>query len=342
MKVAAACPGDFHMGFDSLVRGEGRWWLLVLRALHRIAGHDVYIIGQHNHQYFDEESGIQFLNLKDPNVFGEFDIVFSMDAWANTGVDENWITPHLNVIKTKQKVYAPFFNNDQANKQCTIPVVYPYYYDRGTCIPICPGTMSDLKSEKNNFGFKNVVWFSKNSHENPEYLLASFTNAVNYVMDKEGALVVVDGHVLVDKDYPNKMQIIYLLNQANTPQKRNVILLNEWLKYSQMRKILKSSAFITGIHHPVANPMSLDIVFDGGIVVQFENQRFCAPYNNLIEPFDYISFKKTSIEDISKIYKKMFYNEENYMSHRNRLIDMANLYTEEAMAIQFELFIKNL
>jgi hypothetical protein len=336
MRIAAACPGDFHEGFDSLVRGEGRWWLLVLRAVKKYLGHDVFIIGQHNKEYYDEESGIYFLNLKNMKNHGEFDVVFSMDAWPDTGVDTNWISPDLNAIKTKQRVFAPFFNNDQANKHCTIPTVYPYYYDEGTCLPICPGSQIDLTQSENNFGKKNVVWFSKNSHENPEYLLSSFTNAIEYVETMKGALVVVDGGVLVEREYPDKQHIIKLLDNYS-----KVLLLKQWIPYSQMRRLLKVSAFITGIHHPVANPMSLDIVFDGGLTIQFENQRYCAPYNKL-ESVKYISQDKTESEDIRALYETVIYNKDGYEEQRKALISIANLYTEEVLIECFQKFVLSL
>jgi len=243
-------------------------------------------------------------------------------------------------INSVHKVYAPYFGSND-HKNCKVAVVYPYYYrevdnTKTFCLPYPAKSVKDLN--KNNFRERNAVWFSKNSHENPDYLLLSLEYAINHVKKCGGRLIIIDGHRLVENEYKGSKEVKTLLRFE-----KNSIWWNyrrEWLSYDKMQMILSKSKFITGIHHPVCSPMTSEIPFYGGIPILFQNQYELPPYNKQ-GGMCYIEFDnlKESVQNCYDIlddydeYTKMLdacktcaanYSDENFLSEFNKFIIKLN------------------
>ena len=339
MKVAFTGPGDFNLGMNSLCRGEGRYLLNMARFLSMNFKNEICILGQNNSVYRDKKYKIYFFNIHKfiENQQTEFDIVFSMgDPFEGIGLEENWMTPLVSKIKAKNRVFMSFFGSTN-HYNCTIPVIYPMYYrevdnKKTFCLPIPFGSKDELN--KNNFNQKNAIWFSKNSHENPDYLVASLIMAVNQVKKSGGRLVIIDGHKLIENDYKGSEIVKSFLNREKnsvwwSPDKN-------WLPYNKMRFALSKSKFITGIHHPVCNPMSIEIVFHGGIPILFENQWELPPYSGINIP--YIHFNSS---DLSIVEVYSYLNDENkYTEFLNKCKIVAEKYTDEAFLEEWNKFLE--
>jgi hypothetical protein len=157
-------------------------------------------------------------------------------------------------VKAKHKVFAPFFDSDDDFKT-TINIIYPYYYSRVDnektfALPIPFGSKDSLN--KNNFDEKNAVWFSKNSHENPEYLLESLQYGLTHVFKNDGKLVMVDGAKLATLDYPDSDQVKLQMETF----KDNIWYTKDssWIPYDKMQYTFSKSKFTCGIHHPIVPP----------------------------------------------------------------------------------------
>ena len=345
LRVAVAGPGDFHLGINSRCRGEMRWWINGLKVLSKDPQNEVAIIGQCNKTYKDNEYRIYFLNI-DEVISGhssvEFDVLFSMDPYKNIGLPENWMSDKVSKIKTKKRVFAPFFGSTQ-HYACTIPVVYPYYYQeinniQTFCVPACFGTKEQLY-KKSNFNEPNIVWFSKNSHENPDFLLASFKAALDFVIKKNGKLIIIDGKKLTYKEYKDHEEIKGLMKQY-----KDRIWYTEdeqWLPYNKMKYVLNKSKFITGIHHPVCNPMQLDVVFDGGLPIVFENQISLPPFDSVKNGVYYVPYGREQEDYIKEIYNK-YEDEGEFNAQLGIFRNAAEEYTDEVFLKKFYEFVEKI
>lgn len=300
MRIAFSSPGDFNYGYDSLVRGEGKYCQAIARVLAKNPNNEVCILGQGNKTYKDEKYNTYYLNIYNPPET-EFDIFFSIgDPFFDIGIEPNWMTEHVSKIKTKKRVFMSFFGSD-SHKNCNIPVVYPYYYkevdNKHTfCLPICLNSQNELN--KNNYDKNNGVWTTKNSHENPEYLYQSFKHCSEYINNKNGKFIIIDFLCLVDREYKNSDKVKKIISD----NKSIYWWQKEWLPYSKMEYIMSKSKFITGIHHPIVGPSQLQIVFNGGVPIIFENQKNLPPYDKVNIP--YIRFESYQ-QDLDEIYSKL-------------------------------------
>jgi len=333
MRIGFAGPGDFVLGFDSLCRGEGRYLLLLARALSKDPKNEVMIFGQNNPTYQDNKYRIYFMDVrKAEHVTTELNVLFSMgDPFEGCGLESNWITPYVSKIKTKKRIFMSFFGSDN-HLASTIPVVYPYYCRevdnvKRFCIPICFGSENDLN--KNNFGLANAVWTTKNAHENPDYLYQSLSYALDYVMCRKGKLIMVDGHKLLENEYKDSDKVKDLMKQC----KDNIWYQKEWLPYNKMQYVMSKSAFITGVHHPIVGPSQIDIVQNGGIPIIFQNQKELPPYDKTNIPN--IEFQFVD-EAFSHIYTNILKNKDFYTTMLNVCKTViAEYYTEEVALREF-------
>ena len=337
LKIMMAGPGDMYLGINSRVKGEMRWWLNIAKILSKDINYEIGILGQANKVYRDKDHRIYFFNIYDfvKNQQTELDILFTMDIPKDCGIEENWMSETISKIKTKHIVYAPFFGSLDHQK-CILKTVYPYFYretdnKKTFCLPIPFGSTTELN--RNNFNKKNAIWFSKNSHENPDYLLLSLKYAINTVKKSNGHLIIIDGHKLMEETYKDSNEVKELLRENKkyvwwNPEK-------EWLSYDKMKKALDSSKFITGIHHPVCNPMSIEIVFHGGIPIIFQNQKELPPYDKAHIPF--IDFNLLNFEEVyyyleDPNYYESFleackctavnYSDENFLREWNKFLEI--------------------
>jgi len=346
IKLGFVGPGDFSNGWDSLVRGEGRWLMSIIKSLKDDPNYDTTLIVQDHgdlYNYNDSFLGTKFRSIKSV-LNGElnFDILFSMDVYEDEIADfhKSNMSKWVSKIKTKQRVWAPFFSSKQ-HLESKYPVVYPYFYKEADLkklftLPIALGTIKDLSSKKiNNFNKKNAVWFSKNSHENPEFLFESLQNCLDHLNKIDGFLVMVDGKWLHTKEYKDKEKVVSLLDKNKT----RVCLLDKWIPYSKMKSILDKSQFICGIHHPIVNPMQLDIVFSGGIPIIFNNQKELPPFNDTQLP--YIDGKNTE-DGFYNMYHRILVDETSYNLVYYTLVQRSFLYTEEECKENLEFFIEKL
>ena len=71
LKIMIAGPGDMHLGINSRVRGEMRWWLNIAKILSKDINYEIGILGQANKVYRDkkgysDKARSLVFNLKDP------------------------------------------------------------------------------------------------------------------------------------------------------------------------------------------------------------------------------------------------------------------------------------
>ncbi len=336
-KIGISSPGDFHLGWNSLIRGEGRYVLTLAKALAKSPYNEIAILGQGNKVYHDSSINVYFLNIFN-NIETEFDLFFSMgDAPTESGLETNWMVEHIDKIKAKRKIFMSFFDSDD-HKKSNIPVVYPYYYSRVDnektfCLPICLGSENDLN--ENNFNQHNIVWTTKNSHENPEYLYLSLFYAIEYVKKHDSKIVMIDGHKLLDNDYKDSDRVKELINENKT----YIWWQKEWLPYNKMDYAMSKSKIITGIHHPIVGPSQLQIVFKGGVPLIFQNQKELPPYDKIMIP--HVIFGKEE-DSIQRCY--------NYLEDEERFNnwlttcknEIKDKYTEEVFLKEFDKFLEKI
>lgn len=339
LSIGITGPGDLHYGQQSLVRGEMRWWLNASLVLSKNKDYDITIIGQNNRCY--TEDNIKYINVDVAIQQSKpFDILFSMDIFENCGLEENWMSSKVSKIKAKQRVFAPFFGSYDHQKS-TIPVVYPFFYRevdnvKTFCLPTPFGTLSTLLADKNNFNQKNAIWFSKNSHENPEYLLKSLQYSLEAIKNYGGKLVIIDGHKLIENNnYTDAKEVKELLIKNKdfvwwNPKK-------EWLPYNKIKFALSKSKFITGIHHPVCSPMQVESIFYGAIPIIFENQKELPPFDNANIP--YIKFDSIH-KSFDTVYNNILCNISEYSNMLNECRKIATLYSDESFIGHFDHFLQ--
>jgi hypothetical protein len=344
VKIGIVGPGDFSNGWNSLVRGEGRWLMSILKSIKGDPEYDTTLISQDHgerYNYNDEGLGTKIRSIKAVlNAEMSFDILFSMDAFEEdySGFHKTNMSHWISKIKTKQRIWTPFFSSME-HYNSKYPVVYPYYYKETDdkklfTIPIALGTCSELNKAP-NFNKKNAVWFSKNSHENPIYLYKSLKYSLEYINELGGNLVVVDGKWLMSHEYQDHTLVKNLI----TTYSNNIKLLDQWLPYDKMKYVLDRCKFICGIHHPIVNPMQLDIVFSGGIPIIFSNQASLPPFNDT-----HILFidEKNVDNGLDMIYNKVLKNENSYNLLYYDLCNRAFQYTEETCKEEFVTFINKI
>jgi len=186
---------------------------------------------------------------------------------------------------------------------------------------------------KNNFNQKNAIWFSKNSHENPEYLYSSLIMAINTVKNSNGRLVMIDGHKLMENEYKDSDKVkSFLIENKNyiwwSPDK-------QWIPYDKMQFALSKSKFITGIHHPVCSPIQVEAPFYGAIPIIFQNQWELPPYSGLNIP--YISFNNPDLSSLDT-YSYLL-EEKKYTEVLDKCKSVAEKYTDESFLEEWNKFL---
>jgi hypothetical protein len=263
-----------------------------------------------------------------------------MDPFINSGITENWISDRVSRIKTKHRIFAPFFGSLD-HKDCIYPVVYPFYYSQidtngnSTCLPFSVGSSKTLETLNGNYGYKNLLWTSKNSHENPRYLYISLKKALEYVKKYNGRLFMIDGHTLLENEYYMHTEVKELLEEFKdfiwfNPKK-------QWIPYTDVQRILKTCAAVVGIHHPICNPLQVESVYYGLFPIIFENQYQLPPYSSL-DGFSYIKFDCPE-ESLNYMYDVILNDEIEYKKMYSLAKDkLAINYSKEVFIKQFKDF----
>lgn len=285
MDIYIVTPGHFYEGFNSRVRGEGRWLVHMAGVLVN-QGHNVRILSTDPvRSYVDK--GVVFSSIYNSHK-PDCDVMFSMDAWEDVPhLHKTKWSSMLNRFNPKRRVQALFFPTS-SEVYDYIPVIHPWKYEQvrngmGHCLPII--THEEVSAP--GFDRHRIHWFSKHSDENPEYILGVMRALDTLVFEYGARPLFVDGVYIESQSYRNYDP----QKEAETKRLfRQIVVggpaqsLGNWAPYDFVRDWMASSKLMVGIHHPVAAPSMSEIAALGGFPVLFENQTSCAPYDTIDLP----------------------------------------------------------
>ncbi len=294
MKIYISCPGHFFegLGFNSRIRGEGRWLVHMAGVLTKL-GHTVTIFSNDPVKPYTDRGVIfsSIFNLADHDPV--CDVLFAMDAFPDLPYvhKSGTISPLLPKFEADKRVWAGYFplGGEQEEVYDIIPTIHPWNYAQcregnGIFLPII------IYDELQPPGFDKTRfhWYSKNAHEEPQYILGVMQALHTLVTQHGAAGSFVDGvHIGSQpyrKEYPEfKEQHVKTLFRDIVG--RGSESFSSWAPYDYVQALLKRSKLLVGVHHPVAAPSMAEIAAYGGVPIIFENQKQCAPYDQADIPF---------------------------------------------------------
>lgn len=313
MKIYISSPGQFYAGFNSKLRGEGRWLI-----------HLAYILTQQNHQVIIfsndpvhpyQQNGIFFDSIHNPLSNPDCDLLIAMEAFLDLPeVHKTPISTLLERFQPKKRIWASFFpiGNYDSPIYDIMPVIHPWNYDqcrngRAICIPIVTHT----QTRPPDFTKTHFHWYSKNAHETPQYLAGVMQGLFELVTKYGASGSFIDGWQISNqsyRDYPqNKEDLTKIL--FNEIINRGSISFSHWVPYDYAQYLLAKSKLLVGIHHPIAAPSMAEIAAYGGFPVIWENQHKCPPYDLVDIP---IVSDSASDEEIRDFLVEIWTNEKLY------------------------------
>lgn len=313
MRVYISSPGQFFQGFNSRLRGEGRWLLHLAGALAE-NGHEVTIFSNDPVRPY-KDKGVIFSSIH--NFQGHdlnCDILVAMDSFSDLpGTHKTNITPVLDNFRASKRVWAGFFpvGGDQEQIYSYIPTIHPWNYKpcregRATWLPI----ITHLDFQSPGFGRNRFHWYSKNAHEEPKYIMGVMSALYDLAMEKGAVGSFVDGVQIGSqkyrKDYPqNKEDLVKILFKEVVAKGSESF--SHWAPYDYVQQLMFRSKMLVGVHHPVAAPSMAEIVAHGGFPLQFKNQKDCPPYDQVDIPF---VKEDASDEEVKEFILEAWNNEE--------------------------------
>ena len=286
MKIYIVTPGHFYQGFNSRVRGEGRW-LVHMAGVLVSQGHQVYIISTDRIRTY-QDRGVWFTSIYDDND-PDCDLMISMDAWEDVPhLSKTRWSPMLNAYNPKKRVQALFFPTaDEVYDY--IPVIHPWNYEQvrkglGHFIPV----ITHETCKPPGFDRNCLYWFSKRPNENPDYLLGVISAARELIVDGGSEALFVDGIYIHQGQYRNwdsqkeaatKALYVEILGTGRVDS------LGYWAPYNYVRDVMSKTKMMIGIHHPVVAPSMAESAVSGAFPVLFENQVSAPPYDTIDIPY---------------------------------------------------------
>lgn len=298
MKIYIVSSGHFYEGFNSRLRGEGRWLVHLAEAL-VVQGHQVRIISTDRIRTY-RDRGVLFSSIYeggDPNC----DLMVSMFPWEDVPrVKKNQWSATLNNYNPRKRVLALFFPTE-IEVYGHLPVIHPWNYDQvrrglGNFIPV----ITHEECELPGFDRNHLYWFSKRPNETPDYLLGVIAAAHDLVVDKNVEALFVDGahiHQGEYKNYPAEKitAIKYLYGEMlNTGR---VDSLANWAPYDHVRNIMSKTKMMIGIHNPGVAPSMVESAVSGAFPMLFENQAVLPPYDTINIPYIPMSSTETEVKE---------------------------------------------
>lgn len=313
MKIYISSPGQFYEGFNSKLRGEGRW-LVHLAGILTQQGHRVAIFSNDPVRPY-EHNGVVFTSIHNQLDSPECDLLIAMDSFPDLPEQfhKTNISPLLGEFRPRNRVWAGFFPLGDYDSPIydMMPVIHPWNYDqcrngRANFIPI----VTHEEVHPPGFNKTRFHWYSKNAHEEPKYI-AGVMMALHELVTKRGAAgSFVDGVQIGSqkyrKDYPqNKEDLTKILFKEILVKGSESF--SHWAPYDYVQQLMSQSKLLVGVHHPVAAPSMAEIAVYGGFPIQWKNQHDCPPYNYADIPF---MEEDVSDEEVREFILEMWDNEE--------------------------------
>ncbi len=322
MRIFIASPGFYYDGFNSKLRGEGRW-LVHMAGVLVAAGHDVTIFSNDMVRPYTDQ-GVDFDSILNVRSDIECDIVVSMDAFVDVPhLGQTEISPLIARLKAPKKVQALFFPTAQEVYDY-IPVIHPWKWGKGHFVPII--THSAVTSP--GFDRTRFHWYSKRPNETPEYLVGVLKGLLGLVTD-HGATggLFVDGVWISSDDYRNctseteeeSKTIFTQIMQSGGSES-----LGTWAPYDYIQESILNSKLLVGIHHPVAAPSMAEALASGTFPVIFENQKSCPPFDKCDFPFIPLDSNESDIvEFITRAWLDKDFFEKSVLLGQEAIVDHA-------------------
>ncbi len=323
MRIFIASAGFFYDGFNSKLRGEGRW-LVHMAGVLASAGHDVTIFSNDMIRPYTDQ-GADFDSILNVRSDIECDIVVSMGAFMGVPhLGQTELSPLIEQLKAPKRVQALFFPTAQEVYD-HIPVIHPWNWeDKGHFVPII--THSALTPP--GFDRTRFHWYSKHPDETPEYLVGVLKGLRDLVtgLGSTGGLFV-DGAWIMSDTYrnitPEKEQeaktIFTQIMQTGDSES-----LGNWAPYDYIQESILNSKLLVGIHHPVAAPSMAEAVASGALPIIFENQKKCPPFDKCDFPFIPTDPSESEIvEFITKAWTDKDFFEKSVLLGQEAIVDHA-------------------
>ncbi len=323
MKIFIASPGFYYDGFNSKLRGEGRWLVHMAGVLSN-AGHDVTIFSNDMLRPYTDR-GVSFESILNVRSDIECDIVVSMDAFMDVPhLGQTDRSPWIAQLKAPKRAQALFFPTAQEVYDY-IPVIHPWNWeDKGHFVPII--THSEVGSP--GFDRSRFHWYSKHPDETPEYLVGVLKGLLGLIRNHcaEGGLFV-DGAWIMSDTYRNitpakEDEAKYLFTQIM--QTGGSESLGTWAPYNYVQESIQKSKLLVGLHHPLAAPSMAEAVAAGTLPIIFENQKQCPPFDQCDFPFIPLDASESEIvEFITRAWTDKDFFEKSVLSGQEAIVDHA-------------------
>lgn len=296
MRIYVVSPGVFNEGFNSALRGEGRW-LLGISEVFASTGHEVVVFGESPlAEYFDR--GVKFSSLS--NFFpAECDLLISMTPYSDAPLlDKTKYSVILDQkFKPGKRILALFFPTSDAVYD-SYPVIHPWdYQGRGTFIPlITHKNLSPPSFIRNRFH-----WHSKKPNDMPQYLIPVLRGIRRLCLQHSAQGLFVDGAWILYGEYPpdfaksKALEAQFIFKEImRRPGNES---LDRWAPYDYSLSSIQSSKLLIGTHSPISSPSMAEISVSGGFPILFENQKNVPPYDTVDIPFIPLKSSEKEIED---------------------------------------------
>ena len=324
MRIFISSPGQFYEGFNSKLRGEGRWLVNIAGALAN-GGHEVTVFSNHMMRSYTDR-GVHFASGLDIRPGMECDIVVAMDAFPDV--------PHLaqptdsasllTTLMPAKRVQALFFPTG-SEVYDYIDVIHPWNWGgRGHFVPLI--THTEIVPPA--FDRTNFYWYSKHPEETPEYLVGVLKGLRDLVTEHgcTGGLFV-DGAWIMSDFYqnitPEKEAIAKILFMQIMQTGGSESLVN-WAPYDYIQNYINKSKLLVGIHHPTAAPSQGEALAAGVLPIIFENQKGCPPFDKCDFPFIPLDATDSEISEfITRAWVDKDFFEKSVLIGQEALVDHA-------------------
>jgi hypothetical protein len=323
MKIFIASPGFYYEGFNSKLRGEGRWLVHMAGVLSSV-GHDVTIFSNDMVRPYTDR-GVKFDSVLNVRSDRECDIVVSMDAFMDVPhLGKSDRSPLIAQLKAPKRVQALFFPTAQEVYDY-IPVIHPWNWDnKGHFVPII--THSEVAPPA--FDRTRFHWYSKHPDETPEYLVEVLKGLLGLITDHgatgglfvDGAWIMSDTYRNLISDKQEKAKALF----AQIMQTGGSESLGNWAPYDYVQESIQKSKLLVGIHHPIAAPSQAEALAAGTLPIIFENQKQCPPFDQIDFPFIPLDSSESEIvEFITRAWTDKDFFEKSVLSGQEAIVDHA-------------------
>lgn len=343
MKIYISSPGQFYEGFDSRLRGEGRW-LVHMAGILVEQGHSVAIFSNDPVKPY-AQNGVVFTSIFNQLAEPDCDILFAMDSFPDLPevFHKTNISPHLGRFNPRHRVWAGYFPIGEKHESIydMMPVIHPWKYQN--CVP---GKATHIPVVTHNtlvpprFDNTRFHWFSKNAHEEPLYIAGVMQVLFKLVKEHGASGSFVDGSQIGSqkyrKEYPeNKEELTKILFKEILASGSESF--SNWMPYSHVQRLMSQSKLLVGVHHPVAAPSMAEIAAYGGFSIQFGGQKNCPPYDHVDIPF---IPEGSSDEEVQDFILEMWNNEKLFTESVLVCQSAISLHSKEAASVIISNFIE--